>query len=95
MTAYEIWLGSYHLGQGHHGSTEPELVGRVVASTFEIACWLYELQSQIEHIQNKEEKGGYVTDAHFGKLYYNPTTNSNSWTGKYYQTKEEAQKSFT
>jgi hypothetical protein len=93
MTAYEIWLGKYSV-EGE-SKKEPELIGRIIASSFKVACWLYELQSTIESIQNREESGKRVEDIHFGQWYYNPTTNSNSWTGKYYQTKEEAQKSFT
>jgi len=94
MKEYEIWLGYYHLGQGHHGSIEPEMVAKVKATSFKVACWLYELYSAYTSLIERMEKGGYIEDAHFGISYYKPETNSNSWTGKYYETKEEAQKSF-
>jgi hypothetical protein len=90
MTAHERWAGKYT-----HSTEEPELLGRVIASSFRVACWLYELQSTIHGIQSLMEKDIEPDDEHFGKWYYDPITNSNFWTGKYYQTKEEAQKSFT
>lgn len=95
MKRYEIWLGWYHLGQGYHPSTEPEKVGEVEATSFKIACYLYELQSQIDSLKNKMKKGDtHIEDIHFGNLYYNGKTNSNSWTGQYFESKEEAYKSF-
>ena len=95
MKRYEIWLGWYHLGQGSHPPTEPEKVGMVYATSFKIACVLYEHQSSIESLQRRMGgKDTYIEDIHFGRWYYDPLTNSNSWTGRYYESKEEAQKSF-
>ncbi len=95
MKKYEIWLGSYHLGQGYPPPTDPEKVGEVVATSFKIACYLYELQSQIDSLIDRMKKGDtYIEDIHFGKLYYDGKTNSNSWTGQYFESKEEAYKSF-
>lgn len=94
MAKYEIWIGNYHLGQGYDPPTEPELVGKVVAPSFKVACWVYELESTLQHVRQRIDQGQNIEDIHFGKLYYDPKTNSNSWTGKYYQTKEEALKSF-
>lgn len=92
---YEIWLGWYHLGQGSHPPTKPERVGVVRATSFKIACYLYELQSQIDSLQRRMERSdNYIEDIHFGTLYYNGKTNSNSWTGKYYETEKEALASF-
>lgn len=36
----------------------------------------------------------YIEDIHFGCWYYNPKTNSNSWTGKYFESKEAAMESY-
>jgi len=95
MAAYEIWIGNYHLGQGSHPPSEPELVGRVVAPNFPTACYIYELETHLNYICQKVEEG---VDTSYDKGYmqwnYDPKTNSNSWTGPYYQTKEEALKSF-
>jgi len=92
---YEIWVGSYHLGQGYHGSTEPEMLAEVEATTFKIACVIHEHQRVIDSLKKRMNKGDtYIEDAHFGGWDYNPKTNSNSWIGKYYETKEEAQETF-
>lgn len=92
---FEIWVGNYHLGQGHHESTGPEMVGKVKATTFKIACWLHELDSQAESIRKRmKDPNAYIEDAHFGKLYYDAKTNSNSWIGDYFETEEEARKTF-
>lgn len=92
---FDIWVGWYHLGQGHHPPSEPQKVATVEATTFKIACWLHELESQAKSIRERMvQPNAYVEDAHFGSLYYDPKTNSNSWIGKYYETKEEALKTF-
>lgn len=92
---WEIWIGDYHLGQGHHGPTAPEMVGKVKATSFKIACIIYEHQSQIDSLKARMERGDtYIDDIHLGHWYYKPEYNGNSWTGKYYETKEDAQKSF-
>jgi len=92
---FDIWIGWYHLGQGHHPPSEPQKVATVEATTFKIACWLHELESQAKSIRERMvQPNAYVEDAHFGSLYYNPKTNSNSWVGKYYETREEALETF-
>jgi len=92
---FEIWIGNYHLGQGSHPPSQPLKVAEINATTFKIACYLYELQSEIDSLERRMEEGDtYIEDIHFGKISYNPKTNSNSWTGKYYQTEQEALKSF-
>jgi len=92
---FDIWIGWFHLGQGHHPPSEPEKVATVEATTFKIACWLHELESQAKSIRERMvQPNAYVEDAHFGSLYYNPKTNSNGWVGKYYETREEALETF-
>lgn len=92
-SAHEIWVGYYHLGQGHHGSTEPELVDTVYARDFKTACFKHELQSTLESIERSELTDKYI-DSQTYEWFYKPQSNGNSWTGKYYPTKEEALKSF-
>ena len=95
MKKYEIWVGWYHLGQGYDSPTEPQKVGEEIATSFKIACYLHELQNQIDSLKDRmKKKDTYIEDIHFGTLYYNPKTNSNSWTGEYFETKEEALKTF-
>lgn len=92
---WEIWIGWYHLGQGYDPPTEPRMVAVIEATTFKIACCIFEHSSIVEDLRRRMEKGDtYIEDIHFGHWYYKPENNSNSWTGKYYETKEEALKSF-
>ena len=95
MKKYEIWIGLYHLGQGYEPPTKPEKLAEIEATTFKVACLLYEHQNAIESLQRRMNEGGYIEDIHFGRWYYHPETNSNSWTSKYYESKEDALKSFT
>jgi hypothetical protein len=93
---YEIWVGWYHLGQGYHPPSEPELIDTVEATSFKIACVLHEHQISIDTLRMQmDRKESYIEDAHFGRWYYNPKTNSNSWTGRYFESKEEALEGFT
>lgn len=92
MKEYEIWIGYYHLGQGHHGSTEPKLYGKEFGINFQIACIKYELKSMLKSIKEQETKGH--VDNQSMEWFYNRRTNSNSWIGKYFETKEEALTSF-
>lgn len=93
---YEIWLGQYNLGQGYGNQlAEPKKVAIMKATSFKIACYLYELENAIISIKDRMDRGdNYIEDTHFGISYYNPRTNSNSWTGKYFETREEALKTF-
>ena len=54
---WQIWVGSYHLGQGHHGSTQPEMIAEIEAQTFDLACLKYELSSMLRSIEERERKG--------------------------------------
>lgn len=92
LKEFEIWLGSYSLGQGYDPPTKPELIAKVKAFTFKIACFKYELQSTLDSIINQEYTG-YVGDQSI-QQWYNPQTMVNSWTGKYYETEAEALKTF-
>jgi len=95
MKMYEIWLGKYHLGQGSHYPTKPEKVAEIEATSFNIACLIYEHQNVIDSLKMQMERGDtYIEDIHFGVWYYNPKNNSNSWTGRYYTSREEAETSF-
>lgn len=93
MKEYEIWLGEYNLGQGYDTTTEPDMIGKVTASSFKIACLLYELRTKLQYIENAESKGEWV-DPQSCHWFYNFYTNSNSWSGPYYESREDALKSF-
>jgi hypothetical protein len=90
MRKFEIWTGYYSVD----GSSpcEPELHAVVEALDFKSACMKYELQSRLNSIE-LQEKQGYVCKQSYVD-FYNPDTQTNSWIGKYYPSKEEAQKSF-
>ncbi len=92
MKEYEIWVGYYSLGTGHDNPTEPQMVAKETAINFEIACLKHELKANLASIE-KQEKEGYVC-SQSKEWFYDWKTNSNSWTRKYYETKEEAAKSF-
>lgn len=92
MKQFEIWVGYYHLGQGHHGSTEPELIDTILAIDFKTACMKHELLSKLQRIVEGEYKNDL--NAQDYPWWFNENLISNSWLGKYYPSKEEAQKSF-
>ena len=95
MKKYEIWIGNYHLGQGYDPSISPMKLAEIEATSFKIACVIYEHQSIIDSLKDRMAKGDtYIEDVHFGSWYYDPKTNSNGWTGKYFESKEEATNSF-
>jgi len=50
MKEFEIWIGYYHLGQGYHGSTEPEKLCSIQAIDFKTACIKYELTRKLNRI---------------------------------------------
>jgi hypothetical protein len=87
MAAYELWVKP--------PEAEPELVGRVVAPSFKVACWLFTLESTLQDLCEKIEQGINVEDEPaFGSITYNPIINMSSLSGieVYYRTKEEALK---
>lgn len=95
MKKYEIWIGYVHLGQGYDPSTEPQKLAEVEATSFKIACVLYEHQSAIDSLKERMARNDtYIEYAHFGSWNYDPKTNSTAWLGKYYESREEALKSF-
>jgi hypothetical protein len=92
MEEYEIWVGYYNLGQGMSDPVEPEMLGKECSIDFETACLKFELKRSLEEIEI-QEKQGYVNDQ--SKVwFYNEKKNSNGWTGKYYQSREQALESF-
>jgi len=93
VTKFEIWIGNYHLGQGYSAPNKPEQVAIVTAQTFPIACLKYELETMMETIMSREEKGEYQ-DHQSCRWFYNFDKNSNDWTGKYFETEAEAWLSF-
>jgi len=90
---YEIWVGYYHFGTGHDGSDNPEMVSVVIAPNFKVACYLYELRSSLKSIEDRVLSGEYI-DHQSCRWFYNFNDNTNSWTGKYFESKESAQESF-
>jgi hypothetical protein len=93
LTKYQIWIGSYDLGQGYSPSTEPQMIAEIEAPNFRVACVLYELRTALESIERRMKNDEYI-DHQSCRWFYNFETNSNSWTGKYFQTKDEALNSF-
>jgi hypothetical protein len=93
MSNYEIWIGYYHLGQGYEPSTAPQLMTTIESVSFDVACLTYELQRKLAYIMDAINTGQPIYSQN-KEWDYNATTNSNSWTGPYYATKEEAQASF-
>jgi hypothetical protein len=93
LKEYEIWIGSYHLGQGYDPPTKPEMVAKVVAPNFKVACFLHELRSSLKSVESRMMKDEYI-DHQSCRWWYNFDTNSNDWTGKYFETKEDALKTF-
>lgn len=95
LKKYEIWIGDHHLGQGYDPPTQPQKLDEIEAPSFKIACFIYELKSNLRSIEDRiARQDTYIEDIHFGTLYYNPEINGNSWTGKYFETREDALKSF-
>jgi hypothetical protein len=92
MKKYEIWVGNYHLGQGHHGSIAPEHIDTQFAPDFKTACLLSELKGKLKRIEEGILKGNLNSQDY--PWWFNENTISNSWLGKYYESKEEALKSF-
>lgn len=90
---YEIWLGKYHLGQGYHPPSKPQLIAKEKGRNFEEACAIYAAKRHYECLVKYRDEDTYVGSQDF-TYWYDWRTNSNSWTGKYYPSKKEAQKSF-
>jgi hypothetical protein len=90
MKQYEIWTG-YYWRDGLLPK-EPELQAVIKALDFKSACMKYELKNRLESIE-LQEKQGYVNKLSYVD-YYDPDTQTNHWCGKYYPSREEAQKSF-
>lgn len=92
MKEYEIWIGNHCMGTGFDSPIQPKMIAKETAINFEIACLKHELRSSLANIE-KQEKEGYVCNQS-KEWFYNWKTISNSWTGKYFSTREEALKSF-
>lgn len=94
MKEYEIWIGYVPPIQGEEGvyNPDPQMVGKETAINFKVACCKHELRSSLESIE-KQEKTGHV-DSQSLEWFYNPRSNSNSWIGPYFETREEALKTF-
>jgi hypothetical protein len=92
MKEYEIWVGLHHLGQGWDPTTEPTRVGKEVGINFQVACLKHELKTKLRSIEEQELEG-YVQQQSMEWFYY-WHDNSNGWTGKYFETREEALQTF-
>lgn len=91
MENFEIWIGRYDMGEGVD-SKEPELLATIPSVNFKTACIKYELGTKLQRMMDGEEAGNLNPKDY--PWYFNEDTISNVWLGKYYKTKEEAQKSF-
>lgn len=96
MKKHEIWIGLVGAwGQGDHDSTKPRKLGEVEATSFKIACCIHEHQSHIDSLKMRMERGDkHIEDAWFGYWGYNPKDNSTMHLGKYFETEQEAWKTF-
>lgn len=93
MKKYQIWIGYYHLGQGFDSPIEPQQIDTVEAVDFKTACMLHELRSRLKRFEEGQLKGDLNSQDY--PWWFNEHTISNSWLGKYFETKEEAQQSFS
>jgi len=98
MKKYEIWTGNYSLGQGSHQGETPEKVGEEMAISFKVACIKYELKARLKFIDTMEgrmwgnsEKGILSVGLNFE---LDLDTLLQPWIGGYYETKEDALKTF-
>jgi len=97
LKKYEIWIGYVPAwGQGDHASTKPQKLGEVEATSFKVACCIYEHENTIKELRERMECGddNIEKDAWFGHWGYNPKDNSTFYLGKYFETKKEALKTF-
>ena len=96
LKKYEIWIGYVPAwGQGDHASVKPQKIGEVEATSFKIACCIYEHQNHIDTLKMRMELGDtYIEDAWFGHWGYNPKDNSTMYLGKYFETEEDALQTF-
>lgn len=93
MKEFEIWIGYYHLGQGYDPSRKPEHMATIDAVDFKTACLKHELMTSLQQVIREEITSGYVNEQ-TANWFYSYKTNSNSWTGKYYESEAEALASF-
>lgn len=93
LKKYEIWIGYYHFGQGCDPSTQPQMVAEIEAPNFKIACFIYELRTTLQSIEDNMNKDEYI-DNPPARWCYDVYNNYNIWTGKYFETEQEAIESF-
>lgn len=96
MKKFEIWTGSYSLGQGYHQGESPEKVGEEIAINFTVACMKHELRQRLKFIELLEERGNQTNDIISTGLKFELDLQSLSqpWIGGYYESKESALKTF-
>lgn len=92
MKEFEIWIGNYNLGQGYGSSYKPHFITKEISVDFKTACIKYELKSKLKRLEEGEIKNNLNSQDY--PWWFNENTISNSWTGKYYQSEEEALQSF-
>jgi hypothetical protein len=92
MKTFEIWVGYYHLGQGSHGTTSSRKVGTIEAIDFKTACIKYELKNKMDRILEGEKDKDLNSQDY--PWWFNADKISNSWTGRYFETEEEADQTF-
>ncbi len=69
------------------------MVAEIEAPSFDIACFVYELKSKLSFINNKITKKEKIYKQNCSLDYYFDS-NSHGWTGKYYETRDDALISF-
>lgn len=90
MKKFDIWIGYYNIDG--NPPIEPELVCTIEALDFKAACMKYELLSVLRTIQYQESQG-YVDNQTY-EWFYKPHELTNTWTGKYFSSREEALETF-
>lgn len=90
MKEYEIWIGNEVLPQGASPRYKPELIGKVKASSFRVACYIWSLEFELSSIKRRMDEKLNIEDIHFGKFDYDPVRNASYWLGKFYTSYDEA-----
>jgi len=96
MKKYEIWIGFVGaFGQGEHDSVKPRKLGEAEATSFKIACCIYEHESEVKRLKERMKRGDdYIEDMWFGHWGYNPKDNSTMHLGKYFENEKDAWATF-
>lgn len=91
LKKYEIWTGYYQIDYGD-AETKPRKWGEEEAINFKTACLKYELKSKLQRLEEGEAKGNLNSQDY--PWWFDHNQIRNSWVGQYFETEEEAWKTF-